>query len=831
MTALPDVLPGAELTVNVSKGLHLLIVCDPETDPDGITAAIRHLDSDCRQLFTGRERHLEVRLRDSLEQALGGLRRQLPSCLVIAAHADDAKGIFRAVGAERAARLFADGLIDAFNKCDVTRTTEKLQSTGLLTTDQLARVACLHGSDPKRMEDVGAKALSNGDPRVTWIKLSSVGTSALRLAVQDPRTRVLTRRPEPPRHPRILSLEVEGGFLHGTAIRFNDDLTVLIGGRGAGKSAILETLRYGLGMHPYSDHTERLSLVENALGSGGRVRVVIERPGVQQQRYEIIRVFSQQPRVVDLSTGNLVEVPPLELFGDGGSPAILLQREIQSVARDDSFRRRLLDEIIGDQARQADVRVRRTVEEIKRNAREIEDAEKQLSGRDEYRERLHRLRAEIAFFDRQGVSEKLDRFSKVAADEARLATAVTAGRDAVTGQDVAASSVLDRLRALIAELRSAESEHADRLQAVAETVESRLVDVEAAYAGVTSALGMVTDAVAAVLAEWPALTATLSRSLGQAQAELRESLGGTLDSPRYVTAVRERTALEPIVEGLNALDDRLQGLMTTRETLVQRLQEEHRAAFLLRQKAAVSVNEQLAGKLRMEVTYLGDVGTFRSALTAVLKGSRVSADAIERIVTSQGTDGVELVRAVRQAALEERFGLTSATAQRLHDWLTGTPDRLRAVEVLAPDDGVSIGLVVDGAIRDLSKLSGGQKATALLLLLFAQGGRPLILDQPEDDLDNRFVYEDVVALLRQEKGVVNPDRRRQIIAATHNANIPVNGDAELVLSLADVDGRCQIRTRASIDDPSVRHEIRAVLEGGEEAFRRRAEKYGGLDDT
>lgn len=139
--------------------------------------------------------------------------------------------------------------------------------------------------------------------------------------------------------------------------------------------------------------------------------------------------------------------------------------------------------------------------------------------------------------------------------------------------------------------------------------------------------------------------------------------------------------------------------------------------------------------------------------------------------------------------------------------------------------------MVDGTPRDLGKLSSGQKATALLLLAFAQGGRPLVLDQPEEDLDNRFVYNDVVSLLRAEKGVAVASRRRQIIVATHNANIPVNGDAELVLSLADEGGRCVVRTRGSIDDATVRNEIRTVLEGGADAFSRRAEKYGGLDDT
>lgn len=79
--------------------------------------------------------------------------------------------------------------------------------------------------------------------------------------------------------------------------------------------------------------------------------------------------------------------------------------------------------------------------------------------------------------------------------------------------------------------------------------------------------------------------------------------------------------------------------------------------------------------------------------------------------------------------------------------------------------------------------------------------------------------------------MIDPARRRQIITATHNANILVNGDAELVLSLVDDNGRCSVRTRASIDDATVREEIRTVLEGGADAFRRRAEKYGGLDDA
>ncbi len=164
--------------------------------------------------------------------------------------------------------------------------------------------------------------------------------------------------------------------------------------------------------------------------------------------------------------------------------------------------------------------------------------------------------------------------------------------------------------------------------------------------------------------------------------------------------------------------------------------------------------------------------------------------------------------------------------QRLCQWLSADEERLFELEALVPLDAVHVEMKVDEEYRPLDRLSVGQRATAILLLLFALRGRILVLDQPEDDLDNRFVYEDIVALLRDQKGLREGKDRRQIIAATHNANIPVLGDAEQVLALEARDGRARVVSRASIDDLRIRRLIKSVMEGGEEAFRRRAEKYG-----
>ena len=119
----------------------------------------------------------------------------------------------------------------------------------------------------------------------------------------------------------------------------------------------------------------------------------------------------------------------------------------------------------------------------------------------------------------------------------------------------------------------------------------------------------------------------------------------------------------------------------------------------------------------------------------------------------------------------------------------------------------------------LSSASAGQKTTAILTFILAYGNRPLLLDQPEDDLDNRLVYDLVVKRLKNAK------QNRQIIVVTHNANIPVNGDAEYITSM-DSDSRyIKIKAEGTLDNEVIRKEICDVMEGTEYAFGMRAKKY------
>ena len=121
----------------------------------------------------------------------------------------------------------------------------------------------------------------------------------------------------------------------------------------------------------------------------------------------------------------------------------------------------------------------------------------------------------------------------------------------------------------------------------------------------------------------------------------------------------------------------------------------------------------------------------------------------------------------------------------------------------------------NGKYQPIDQGSPGQKTAALLSFVLSYGNDPIILDQPEDDLDNRLIYELIVKQLKESKS------KRQIIVVTHNANIVVNGDSELVYCLESKNGQTNMENKGCLHDKKIREEICSILEGGKDAFQMR----------
>ena len=149
------------------------------------------------------------------------------------------------------------------------------------------------------------------------------------------------------------------------------------------------------------------------------------------------------------------------------------------------------------------------------------------------------------------------------------------------------------------------------------------------------------------------------------------------------------------------------------------------------------------------------------------------------------------------------------------------PESFARMISFIPEDDLRVSYRSENSKRyiPLSRASAGQKTTAILTFLLSYGNMPLLLDQPEDDLDNKLVYDLLVTRLKEAK------EKRQIIVVTHNANIPVNADAEFIISMDTESEQVATKFNGTMDDRDVRKEICDVMEGTQFAFEMRAKKY------
>jgi len=150
-----------------------------------------------------------------------------------------------------------------------------------------------------------------------------------------------------------------------------------------------------------------------------------------------------------------------------------------------------------------------------------------------------------------------------------------------------------------------------------------------------------------------------------------------------------------------------------------------------------------------------------------------------------------------------------------------TDEQFDMLNILLPEDQIqaSYRSIASETFRSISNASAGQKTSSILTFILSHGTTPLILDQPEDDLDNHLVYGLIVDRLRESK------EKRQIIVVTHNANIPVNGDAEYILAMDSESKLLSVLHEGTIEERDIKREICDVMEGGVQAFRLRSQRY------
>ena len=822
-------LPGVEMTFRQGKlGLHILAIFPGDTDLKGLNTFLRSLDKDpATPLFDNQGSHRDIDLKIGLTDALKDLRSRF-HCLLVLPHPDQANGLCKSLTAEFAAKLLLEIAPDAVEYCPEKEKRE-LQSTGVLSKNFWDQMALVEFSNSKRIEEIGTQYRTDGILRATYLKLSATNLDALRLALHDPQTRLSIGGIPSAIHPRIRSMVISGsGFLGNLSISWNQDLNVIIGGKGVGKSAILESLRYVFAITPHSDQSNREELVRHALGSGGKVEVILDRPLREGKirQYRVVRVWGEEPRTFQVNPEKPLSVSPSELLSPTGGLTIFGQREIYTVSGSEEHRLALLDELIGEEALRCADAVVKAMKSLTTNAGAILDLRAKLAKREEYGQRLKRIDHEIEIHKNHATEGRKEAADRRGMGEC-LKNATNAVRSIFADSDQRRLNLLASLETAHRNLRDAQSGDTVILQEGAKVLAVLQESLKVVLDDETTLFEQAVQSLTRLDMRSQEKLRRLEKESKRVERDIQRE---PLDQGQLLKLTEERTSLASLIAELNGIEDRLKNLRQKRQGLLQQIRDCRDTQNGLRKERADAIAESLSGRLHLQVEFKGQKGGYKEQLSSLLKGSNLSQNAIDKLVGPEATDGIALSEAVQAGSKEvqTRFGLEPEMAEPLINWLTAEEFRLFELETLIPQDALRLELRIDGQYRSLEHLSVGQGAAAVLLFLFGLENRILIIDQPDDYLDDRFVHEEILQILREQKGLRKPSPESQVILATNDATIPVMGDAELVIPLEVRDHRAHIIDRASIDHRSIRELIKTIMQGGDEAFQQRAEKYGGL---
>ncbi len=676
-------------------------------------------------------------------------------------------------------------------------------------------VAIVNASDVNGPEDLKKDSAS------CFIKMSDFSVEALRQAFLDPDSRIRLHSDPPPEiHAEFLAMTWEGGFLDGTSVHFNSNLNALIGGRGAGKSTMIESMRYVLDLVPLGEEAKKTheQVARHVLRPGTRVSLKIRSHYPSKTDYVIERTVPNPPTVKD-QHGNLLEqspqstIPGVQVFG---------QHEISELAKSPKHLTLLLerfadrDPSLSDRKAELRINLEKSRRRIVDTQQEIDRLKNRLAALPELEEKQRR-------FQDMGLEEKLKEKSLLVKEE----TLFTTLHNRLESFRALRNNMVESLPidgAFVSGKALDNLPNADVLRGVARVLEGLSSRLQSVANQFDYALSEADTEINKIKANWNERSENIQATYEQSLRELHQS---SIKADEFIQLRHQIEKVRPLADRLESLEKNLGKYEAHRRALITEWENTKAQDFREIDDAATQISKMLHDRVQVKVTMAGN----RKPLMELFKtaGGNLAAS-LERLRNRDELSLPDLARRCREGAdaLHSEYAFTPGAAKRIAE--AGLDFHLGIEELELPaTTHIKLNTAAEGKPaewRKLEELSAGQKATAVLLLLLLESKAPLVVDQPEDDLDNRFITEVIVPIMRQEK------RRRQFIFSTHNANIPVLGDAELILGL-NASGeagkgiaRIERRQMGSIDSQPVRELVGETLEGGKHAFEMRRSKYG-----
>lgn len=730
--------------------------------------------------------------------------------IAIAAHIDKERGILTQPVQTYVNNLLTNPSITAFEYVQAETPQRVSAKVGA------ARPVTLIQSSDAYDATASRHAASGIGIRRTWIKAARPDLCGLQYAFEDPDLRVrLTDPTLTARHPTIDSISISGGFLIGAMLEFSPDLNCLLGGTGAGKSLVLEAVRFALDQQvekslfrTIRDEVDRR--LESALGEGTSVTIQLSTPA---DVYRVTRTYSSagsQP-IVEQDLGDewvAIDELPSNLM----TIAAFSQGEILEYARQPVGRIGLVDAKLD--LTELNLRIEQARGDLLDNGRALIAA----------RDRVHQLEEEAA------------EVKALRKRERELSTLFDGELVQSQGRWTAEQTNLSRLDEAVRAIRFTRPPMPEPATSkMSPDHDSQFEAIQAAQAALSAALDSAEAMVNASLEALQAIVGKVRADADREFAAFKKELDETLEKSGSTSLRKLRSELESVQLRLSRAKSARKTLQQDakpefdrlgleRERLLSELKSARDDRRSLRRSLADELNKKTSGFVKIDIPSAGDTSDFRSALESLKVGSRLREHVLDLIAdnvrphnlgraiwsgdaSKVGTlpAGVTLTDISRLiAAVDER----DAWEQLLDSQLIDTPDILN-VKFRKPEGRDYV---------NIEDLSHGQKCTAILVILLADGDTPVLIDQPEDALHAPWIEEYLVDRLRELRG------NRQYLFATRSPGLVVSADAEQLITMRASSGRGEVEACGSLE----RHDLNKLalhhLEGGRTPFTRRTQK-------
>lgn len=775
------ILPGVELTIKEgANGIHTLIAFNPDEWLEGGNNHIQTFLTAAFATVHNPENRNTKSVYD-LKNVFEKLDAYGRDYFIIFAHVDQNSGLFSEC---------KGGLLESLaGFAPFKKRVLGLQKSR--TRDHLNQFerccgylpALVEGSDPKSIAEIG-----KGD-KCTNLKIGEFSYAAIKFALQDYKDRVRETVPDS-KHGYIESISFQGGKFDGQTIMFSRELNTLIGIRGSGKSSVLEAVRYVLGLSAQMDKEYKDSLVKNVFGSGGKATLnVIDKHG---KRYSVSRIFGERINVLD-ENGNDLNINPISLF-DGVQ--YFGQKDLSSSADHENG---LLEKLISGRIGQPSI-LDSCVNELVRTVKRLLDVSKIPQQMTEVTTQQTELEHKLSIFEEKGVADKLKKQSGYTTDTTKL------------------DAVKNRIDAILCDIHNAFSKNSvasnaldgyssdynkdifEDISAVLSLIDVQLIQIGSCIAEIEKQRSGIED----IISRLKKRTDSLADEFAEIKREIKDE---TLDVDSFVKMTAE---LQKIKEKLKQLSEEASSKSKIEASFTKAARERNEA-LLTTYNAYKTETERInqnQSELRIEITFKGDREGFKSQIKNDFKGTGITDNKYQTIC-DEFADYVAIIEDwIIYDGKKLKSIVSSGEYIKLEEKL-----RTQYEELLSRQVQNKVDIYYHGKL--LRKHSIGQRASALILFILTQDNNDVIfIDQPEDDLDNKVIYDEVITAIAQKKP------HMQFIFATHNANIPVLGDSERVLVVEFQETKIGV-AQGNIDLSSTHKQIVDIMEGGKEAFDKR----------